>query len=173
MQHAYVQGRCLGSNTLGQLQTCSRYCPGVVCCPGPLVVPRTGLRMLSAAGVSAWRFQHWGHGQLLGEGCSKPWSFSGKNYICKCLNADGGGKIKYCDSLWCGASVEGNSAVYHRQLGHWHSCKTRSGVRQSAALGEISTGGSAGALLHLSAFCTALSQTLQLYAALLLAVWCG
>ena len=34
----------------------SGYCPGVVCCPGPLI--------LSAAGVSAWRFQHWGHGQL-------------------------------------------------------------------------------------------------------------
>ena len=102
MQHAYVQGRCLGSNTLGQLQTCSRYCPGVVCCPGPLVVPRTCLRMLSAAGVSAWRFQHWGHGQLLGEWCSKPWSFSGKNCICKCLNTDGGGRIGYCDSLWCG-----------------------------------------------------------------------
>ena len=72
----------------------SGYCPGLVCCPGPLI--------LSAAGVSAWRFQHWGHGQLLGEGCSKPWSFWGKKYICQCLNADGGGSIGYCDSLWCG-----------------------------------------------------------------------
>ena len=118
-------------------------------------------------------FSTGGMGNCLGKDVPNPGHLSGKNDICKCLNVDGGGRIGYCDSLWCGASVEGNSAVYHMQLGHWQFCKTRSGVRQNAALGEISTGGSAGALLHLSAFCTALSQTLQLYAALLLAVWCG
>ena len=69
----------LGLNTLGQLQTRSWYCPGVLCCPGPLVVPRIWLQMLSAAVVGVWRFQHWGHGQLLVEGCCKPWSFSDKN----------------------------------------------------------------------------------------------
>ena len=94
-----------------------------------------------------------------------------KLYLCRSKRW-WGGRIKYCDSLWCVRSVVWSSVVCHMQHGHWQYCKTRSHMKRSAAPEAISTGDFARALLHLAVFCTALSQTVQLYAALLLAVCC-
>ena len=51
--------------------------------------------------VARSRYYHCHWTVLLGGGCSKPWSISCRNYIYTVLNADGGGRIGYCDShMW-------------------------------------------------------------------------